>query len=107
MKIISQNINSEIKKLNLKANFNDKIVSSVATFTYVELFKKIINLSALIKNGVAYKKGDNSVFSAAETIEYLIDANILGYSRFNSIEDLRKDAGYKKIKETDRSMSST
>jgi hypothetical protein len=102
MKIISQNINSEIKKLNLKASFNDKTVSSVATFTYVELFKKIINLSALIKNGVAYKKGDNSVFSAAETIEYLIDANILGYSRFNSIEDLRKDAGYKKIKETDR-----
>lgn len=92
----------KIKKLNIKAKFNNKSVSSVATFTYVELFKKIVNLSSLINNGVAYEKPTNSVFTTAEIIEYLIDSNILGYSRFNSIEDLRKDMGYKNIKETDR-----
>lgn len=39
MKSIAKNIDKEIKKLNIKAKFN-KSVSSVATFTYVELFKK-------------------------------------------------------------------
>jgi hypothetical protein len=102
MKSIAQNVDKEIRKLNIKAKFNNKSVSSVATFTYVELFKKIINLSSLINDGVAYEKSVNSVFTTAEIIEYLIDSNILGYSRFNAIEDLRKDVGYKNIKETDR-----
>lgn len=97
-----KNIESEIKKLNVKAKFDDTKVSTVSTFIYVELFKKIIGLSTIIKNGVAYKKADNSIFKTAEVIEYLIDANILGYSRFSHTEDLRKDAGYKKIKESDR-----
>jgi hypothetical protein len=42
------------------------------------------------------------MFTTAEIIEYLIDSNILGYSRFNATEDLGKDIGYKNIKETDR-----
>lgn len=105
MKSISQNYNnidSEIKKLNMRAEFNDTKVTSVATFTYVELFKRIINLPSILKDGVAYEKGANSVFETAEIIEYLIDCIILGYSRFSHTEYLRNDVGYKKIKETDR-----
>lgn len=108
MTIIPQNdmnIEKELKKLNLKVKFNDKNVTSVATFVFLELFKKIIGLSTIINNGILYEKGANSTFHVAEIIEYLIDANILGFSRFSHIEDLRKDAGYKKIKETERLAS--
>lgn len=108
MKSIPQNkinIDKEIRKFNVKSKFNDKKVTSVATFIYVELFKKIIGLSTILKNGITYIKGTNSVFHTAEIIEYLVDSNILGYSRFSHIEDLRKDEGYKKIKETDRLAS--
>ncbi len=71
------NIEKELRKLNLKAKFNDKNVTSVATFVFIELFKKIIGLSKLINNGIHYEKGANSIFNVAEIVEYLIDANIL------------------------------
>jgi hypothetical protein len=99
MEIISQNddkLKRQIKNFNLNATFNDSKIYSVATFTYVELFKQIIDLKELINNGVACKKCSNAIFSVAEIIEYLIDANILGFSRFMHTEDLRNDIGYKK-----------
>ena len=68
----------------------------------MELFKQIIGLSTILEKGVAYKKAANSTFSTAEIIEYLIDANILGFSRFMHIETLRNDEGYKKFKGIDK-----
>ncbi|MCX7951540.1 MAG: hypothetical protein N2594_06260 [Clostridiales bacterium] len=105
MKSIPQkdkNIERKIKFLNIKSKFNDKKVSAVATFTYLELFKQIIGLSSMLEKGVSYKKSSNAIFVTAEIIEYLIDANILGYSRFIHTENLRHDEGYKKFKEVDR-----
>lgn len=102
MTIIPQNkmnIEKELRKLNLKAKFNDKKVTTAANFIFLELFKKIIGLSNLINDGISYEKSANSTFHVAEIIEYLIDANILGFSRFSHIEDLRRDEGYKKIKD--------
>lgn len=105
MESISQkqrNFERKIKKLNLKAKFNNKTVTSVANFTYVELFKKIIGYQDILKNTILYKKAANSAFSTADVIDYLIDANILGFSRFYHTTDLKEDQGYKKIKGTDR-----
>ena len=59
MTIIPQNdinIEKELRKLNLKVKFNNKNVTSVATFVFLELFKKIIGLSKLINNGIRYEK---------------------------------------------------
>lgn len=36
------NIGKELRKLRLKAKFNDKNVTTSATFIFLELFKKII-----------------------------------------------------------------
>lgn len=99
------NIEKELRKLNLKAKFNDKKVTTSATFIFLELFKKIIGLSKLINNDISYEKCANSTFHVAEIIEYLIDVNILGFSRFSHIDDLRKDEVYKKIKEAERLAS--
>jgi len=93
---------SKINKFNLNAKFNDDKVTSVGNFTYLEAFKKVLDLHSLLKKGVACVKGNNSTFKTTEIIEYLIDSIILGYSRFLHIDDLRNDIGYQKIKETDR-----
>lgn len=99
---IPQAIIRYIKSLNLDAKFDNKTVTKVATFCYVELFKQVIGFKDLLRKGVAYKKSKNSLFSTVEIIDYLIDANILGYSRFSHLGDLANDVGYKKIKEVDR-----
>lgn len=82
----SVNIEKELRNLNLNAKFNDKNVISAATFIFIELFKKIIDLSKLFDNGITYMKGANSTFHVTEIIEYLIDANILDYSRFTHMK---------------------
>ena len=45
----------------------------------------IIGLSKLLDNSITYMKVANSTFHVAEIIEYLIDANIIEYSRFSHI----------------------
>lgn len=105
MEIISQkqrNFEREIKNLNLKAKFDNTNVTSVATFSYVELFKRIIGYKGILKNTLSYKKATNSTFTAVDVIDYLTDANILGFSRFSHTTDLKDDPGYQKIKGTDR-----
>lgn len=97
-----KNLKKKIRFLNMKAKFNDTKVTSVATFSYVESFKQIIGLPTILEKGVTYKKAANSTFNTAEIIEYMIDANILGFSRFMHIETLRNDEGYKKFKGIDK-----
>lgn len=48
-------------------------------------------MTIIPQNYMNNEKGANSTFHVAQIIEYLIDANILGFSRFSHIEDLRKD----------------
>ena len=95
-------IDRVVKKLNLKAKFNDSKVTSVGSYIYLELFKQIIGVREVIEKNVSYKKPANSIFTVAEIIDYLIDASILGFSRFLHTEDLRRDKGFSKIKEADR-----
>ncbi|MCX7871518.1 MAG: LicD family protein [bacterium] len=82
-----KNLKKKIKSLNMKAKFNDTKVTSVATFSYVELFKQIIGLPTILEKGITYKKSANSTFNVAEIIEYMIDENILGFSRFMHMEN--------------------
>ncbi|ALB45143.1 hypothetical protein X276_07590 [Clostridium beijerinckii NRRL B-598] len=91
-----------IKKLNINAKFNDSKVTSVGNYIYLELFKHIIGIKSIIEKQVSYNKASNSIFTVAAIIDYLIDASILGFSRFLHTEDLRRDRGFLKIKEADR-----
>lgn len=68
----------------------------------MELFKQLIGIKSIIKKQVSYNKALNSIFTVADIIDYLIDASILGFSRFLHTEDLRTDKGFLKIKEADR-----
>lgn len=92
---------NRFKKLNIDATFDNKTVSNNAAFTYVEAFKNAIDFKSLLEKMISYKKGKNSTYTTTDTIDYMIDAVILGNSRFSHMDDLRNDSGYSKIKSSD------
>jgi len=92
---------NHFSNLNITASFTNKTVSSNASYTYVEAFKTIIGFETLVKNVINYQKPLNSKYSVENIIDYMIDAIILGYSRFSHMDDLRNDPAYNKMKSFD------
>lgn len=92
---------NKFSELNISAAFTNQTVSNNASYTYVEAFKSIIDFKTLIDNVISYNKPSNSIYSVTNIIDYMIDAVILGYSRFSHMDDLRKDPVYKKMKSFD------
>jgi hypothetical protein len=88
-------------KTNLPVTFTDKPISSNVTFTYLADFKKSIRFDALLADAVSSfetMKAANSVFSVCSIIDFMIDAVILGYTRFSHMEHLRNDICYAEIR---------
>jgi len=88
-------INS-FNKLNIPAKFDSKI-SSCPAFSYLEVTKSSIDFKFLISDNISYQKAPNAIFQPADIIDFMVDASILGYSRFSHYENLREDAGYLQI----------
>lgn len=101
--ILSQKRNERktFSDLNIAATFDNHTVSNNASYTYVEAFKATIGLEKLIEDTINYQKPANSIYSVSNIIDYMIDAVILGYSRFMHMDDLRKDIAYAKMKSFD------
>ncbi|SDH92748.1 IS1380 family transposase, partial [Halanaerobium congolense] len=91
-------INS-FNKLNIPAKFDSDTVSSCPAFSYLEAAKSCIDFKSLISDNISYQKAANAIYQPADIIDFMVDASILGYSRFSHYETLRKDAGYLKIKD--------
>lgn len=91
-------INS-FNKLNILAKFDSNTVSNVPSFTYLEAAKSIIDFKSLISDNISYQKAPNAIFQPADIIDFMVDASILGYSRFSHYENLREDAGYLMVKD--------
>lgn len=83
----------------IPAKFNNDTVTKHASINYFEEFKRKINFKETLENYLSHEKRNNSKFSTADTMEFIIDAVIQGYSRFSHMEDLRKDNGRKSFKE--------
>lgn len=92
-----ENLN-RFNQLNINATFDNYTVSSNTAFTYVEAFKEIIRFKSLLKETIDYQKGTNSTYTTGDIIDFMIDAVILGNSRFSHMDDLRNDSGYLRIK---------
>ena len=91
-------INS-FNKLNIPAKFDSKTVSSCPAFSYLEAAKSSIDFKSLISDNISYQKAPNAIFQPADIIDFMVDASILGYSRFSHYENLRENAAYLKIKD--------
>ncbi|MFA6753476.1 MAG: IS1380 family transposase [Bacilli bacterium] len=92
---------NSFNELNIDATFDNETVSINAAFTYFEAFKKSIGFKSLVNKFISFRKGNNSKFKTIDIIDFLIDAVVLGYHRFSHMEDLRKDPGYSRIKDSD------
>jgi len=93
------------RKLNgvlLNVEFNNDNVTGFANFHLLETFKQSIDLTGIISESLTLEKGANSVYSAEQTLDFLIDSAALGHSRFEHTEALRFDPGYKDVKGIDR-----
>ncbi len=67
-------------------------------FGSVEFYKQAIGFKELIRSTFTMRKTSNSKYQSPEMLDFLVDAQILGLSRFEHINDLRYDPGYLKIK---------
>ena len=93
------------RKLNhvfLNVEFNNDNVTGFANFHLLETFKQSIDLNGIISESFTLEKGSNSVYSAEQVLDFLIDSAALGRSRFEHTEALRFDPGYKDVKGIDR-----
>lgn len=85
----------------IPVEFDDRTCTSFGLFARIEQFKQIIGLRPLVEQVVSLRKGHNSRWGAAEMIDYMLDNLVLGQSRFEHMEALRRDPGYRKVKEVD------
>jgi hypothetical protein len=93
------------RKLNhvlLSVEYNNDNVTGFANFHLLETFKQSIDLNGIIGKSFTLQKGANSLYSAEQTLDFLIDSTALGNSRFEHTEALRYDPGYKDVKGIDR-----
>jgi len=100
--IITQNASKRniFNQTNLPVSFTDKAISNNVTFTYLADFKKSIGFNQLMADSMnEYEKlkASNSLFSVNSILNFMIDAVILGYTRFSHMEQLRQDNAYTAI----------
>ena len=79
---------------NLKASFINKQISTNVTYTYVQSFKDMIGFRTLLEENLRpydELKAQNSTYSIADAVNFMVDAVFQGYSRFLHMEELRKD----------------
>ena len=91
---ISLNRNQNI----LPAKFTNSTVSKHASISYLQDFKDKIGLTQLLEDGLTYQKHHNCLFTTVETIDFMLDAAVLGYTRFNHMDQLRYDNAYTILK---------
>ena len=82
----------------LPAKFDNTTVTGYASLGYLENFKQKIGFRQLLEAGISYDKHHNSKFTTADTLEFMVDAAIQGFSRFNHMDELRRDNAYLKLK---------
>lgn len=87
-----------LRRFNLQVEFDNKSVTAFGNFHTIETFKQAIGVSSIIKDHFSLSKAPNSIYKAEEVLESLIDCCCLGLSRFEHMEALRYDPGYKDLK---------
>ena len=81
-------------KLNTKATFDNETVSGNLNIIYFQAFLEQIGLPEILDNCITYEKHHNSTFNPVDIINFMIDATVLGYSRFTHMDMLRKDKAF-------------
>jgi hypothetical protein len=82
---------NSFSKLNPKATFDNDTVSGNLNITYFQAFLEKIGLPEILAYCITYEKHHNSIFTTTDIINFMINATVLGYSRFTHMDLLRLD----------------
>lgn len=82
---------NSFSNLIFKATFDNNTVSGNLGITYFQAFLEEIGLPEILDSCITYKKHYNSTFDTVGVINFMINAIVLGYSRFTHMDMLRKD----------------
>lgn len=82
---------NSFSKLNPKATFDNDTVSGNLNITYFQAFLEKIGLPEILADCITYKKHHNSTFTTTDIINFMVNATVLGYSRFTHMDLLRMD----------------
>ena len=91
-----------LRRVNLDVVFDNDTTTAFGNFPSIETFKEAIGFSEMIDEHFSYQKHWNSTYSSRQLLGYFTDCCILGLSRFDHMEALRSDPGYKKVKEVNQ-----
>jgi len=95
-------LEKQLRDVDFQFRFDNRNTTAFGSFALVEAFKRAVGFRKIIEEEFEKPKGTNSVYSSADLLEFLVDANILGASRFTHSETLRRDPGYHKVRGIDR-----
>jgi len=93
-----QSLERQIRDVNLDVRFDNRNATAFGNFHLVETFKRAIGFDEMLSSELRMAKGKNSRYDAWTLIDLLMDANMVGVSRFSHTEALRGDPGYRKVK---------
>ena len=88
----------KLKEVNLDVEFTNQSTTSFGNFALLETFKRSFGIQKIIKDNLSIKKHWNSTYSVETLIDYMTDCCVLGMTRFDHMERLKYDPGYKKVK---------
>lgn len=89
----------KLRRTDLDVVFDNDTTTGFGNFSSIETFKKAIGFSDIIGQHFSYQKPANSKYSSHRLLDHLVDSCVLGLSRFDHMEALRHDPGYKKVKD--------
>ncbi|MHC4184224.1 MAG: IS1380 family transposase [Planctomycetota bacterium] len=93
-----QKLFNKLKGVNLDVEFTNQSTTLFGNFALIETFKRSFGIKEIIRNNLSIKKHWNSTYFADTLVDYMTDCCVLGMTRFEHMEGLKYDPGYKKVK---------
>lgn len=94
-------LNQRLSPLNLDISFDNDSTTTFGNYASLATFKEMINFRGMLEDNINLRKHHNSQYPVVDLFDYLVDACLLGKTRFDHISDLRFDPGYMKVKNID------
>lgn len=93
-----KSLKRRLRDVDFDVRFDNRNTTAFGNFALMEAFKRSVGFAEIIAEEFDKPKASNSVYSSEDLLEFLVDANLLGLSRFHHSEVLKRDPGYYQIK---------
>lgn len=91
-----------LRRLNPAVSFDNNSTTAFGNYFSLATFKEAIGFKKMLSDTITPLKHCNSTYTAVDLFDLLVDACLLGQTRFDHTTALRFDPGYLKIKDLDK-----